>query len=814
LLLATTISCRRNLAESEQAVYQSALTSFRKGDIKIALERARDGLARCGSATELCWKFRLLEADSLISSKPSQALGLLRAANSPSNRELAARRDMVEGWALYALSDNPGAEKKLEQARHLAETAGSPILLAEVEVRQASVLRALNRLDEAETILHHALDVSSQVGDIYVQSLATGTLGRLRLSGSFRYEEAVYWFEQSLSLSRRIGASALTAQLVGNLGTCYYYLGDFEKALANFAEAEAEFAKIGNLRSRELWLGNRGAALLEMEEFGQAIDSSNRALEMAKSVEDKPRIVDWLINLAQANIELGNLDEAEKYNQEAHSLAGAIKALRQQPYIIINAALIAQKRKQFEQAEKAYRSIADFAVKEPAAMLAAQGGLGTVYADAGQPLKADKQFRTTLATIENQPTRLASVDDRISYFSRLVRFYQNYVDFLVQQGEMAHALEVVESSRARILLEHFANPSKPRSVSALQLQTLARSSHRIFLSYWLAPKRSFVWAITAKDVKCFILPPDKEIRKTVATYRTMIDDIRDPLASHSPAGPKLTQMLLGPIHDAIPPGSHLVVVPDGALHSLNFATLPALNNPGKYWIEEVTLAVAPSLALLLSGRPGSNSNESSLLAIGDPESPGAEYPRLPNAQRELQAIAQLFPPSRKEFYRGSAAQPAVYRRSNPVRFSFIHFAAHASANRMAPLDSALILSREHDSYALTAREIRSIPLNAKLVSLSSCRSAGSRDYAGEGLVGLAWAFLDAGARNVVAGIWDVDDESTSRLMSSMYQSVKDGSPPDDALRAAQLTLVRAALSPYHKPYYWGPFELYLRSVEP
>ena len=810
----TTISCRRNLAESEEAVYQSALTSFQKGDIKVALERARDRLAKCGSANELCWKFRLLEADSLISSKPNQALGLLRVANSPSNTQLAARRDMVEGWALYALSDSLSAEKKLEQARHLAETAGSPILLAEVEVRQASVLRALNRLDEAETILHHALDVSTQVGDVYVQSLATGTLGRLRLSGSFRYEEAIYWFEQSLSLSRRIGASAVTAQCVGNIGTCYYYLGDFEKALANFGEAGAEFAKIGNLRSQELWLGNRGAALLEMEEFSQAIDSSKRALEMAKSVEDKPRIVDWLINLAQANIELGNLDEAERYNQEAHSLADAVKALRQQPYIIINAALIAQKRKQFEQAEKAYRSVADFAVKEPAAMLAAQGGLGTVYADAGQPLKADKQFRTTLAMIDNQPTRLATVDDRISYFSRLVRFYQNYVDFLVQQGEMAHALEVVESSRARILQEHFANPGKARSVSALQLQTLARSSRRIFLSYWLAPKRSFVWAITAKDVKCFVLPPDKEIRKTVATYRTMIDDIRDPLASHSPTGSKLTQMLLGPIHDAIPTGSHLVVVPDGALHSLNFVTLPALNNPGKYWIEEVTLAVAPSLALLLNARPGSNSNESSLLAIGDPESPGVEYPRLPNAQKELQAIAQLFPLSRKELYRGSAAQPAVYRRSNPERFSFIHFAAHASANRLAPLDSALILSREHNSYALTAREITSIPLNAKLVSLSSCRSAGSRDYAGEGLVGLAWAFLDAGARNVVAGIWDVDDESTSRLMSSMYQSVKDGSPPDDALRTAQLTLVRAVLSPYHKPYYWGPFELYLRSVEP
>lgn len=91
--------------------------------------------------------------------------------------------------------------------------------------------------------------------------------------------------------------------------------------------------------------------------------------------------------------------------------------------------------------------------------------------------------------------------------------------------------------------------------------------------------------------------------------------------------------------------------------------------------------------------------------------------------------------------------------------------------------------------------------------MSSCRSAGARVYSGEGLVGLAWAFLEAGAQNVIASLWNVNEES--RLMSAMYRELTRGVPPDKALRTAQLSLVHETKSAYNKPYYWGPFQLYI-----
>ena len=83
---------------------------------------------------------------------------------------------------------------------------------------------------------------------------------------------------------------------------------------------------------------------------------------------------------------------------------------------------------------------------------------------------------------------------------------------------------------------------------------------------------------------------------------------------------------------------------------------------------------------------------------------------------------------------------------------------------------------------------------------------------GEGLVGFAWAFLGAGARNRIAGLWEVDDRSTAQLMEAMYSELKRGSPPPQALRQAKLALVRSGGS-FHKPYYWAPFQLFTVSLD-
>jgi len=242
-----------------------------------------------------------------------------------------------------------------------------------------------------------------------------------------------------------------------------------------------------------------------------------------------------------------------------------------------------------------------------------------------------------------------------------------------------------------------------------------------------------------------MFPAESEIEEHVRRYDAAIQRGDNPAESGGEAGQWLFTNLLG-AHYRVPVGTNVVIEPDGVLHQLNFESLPVTDG-GRYWIEDVTVSVAPSLALL---RQSTYLPPRGLLLFGDPGFAGTQFQELKNARPELEAIANHF--SEKSVYVASAATPAAYRAAHPETFAALHFASHAIANRESPLDSAIVLAGPAESRKLYAREILEQPLAADLVTLSACRTAGSRTYHGEGLTGFAWAFLSAGASNVVAVI--------------------------------------------------------------
>jgi CHAT domain-containing protein len=222
---------------------------------------------------------------------------------------------------------------------------------------------------------------------------------------------------------------------------------------------------------------------------------------------------------------------------------------------------------------------------------------------------------------------------------------------------------------------------------------------------------------------------------------------------------------------------------------------------------------ANSMRLLTSPRSIQRPASRSLLLLGSAISPSKEFPELRNAPAEIKNIGKHFSSAQQHLLLGEKATAIGYLESNPERFSYIHFVTHAVASRLSPLDSAIILSRTNDktdSFKLYARDIVNHPVRANLVTISSCYSAGTRAYSGEGLVGLSWAFLRAGAHNVVAALWDASDLSTSELMDTFYEELNRGEDPDVALRAAKLSMLHSR-SPFRKPFYWGPFQLYVGS---
>jgi len=441
--------------------------------------------------------------------------------------------------------------------------------------------------------------------------------------------------------------------------------------------------------------------------------------------------------------------------------------------------------------------------------LDSHAGLARTYVREGRLQEAEVEFRNTLQMVEQRGAKLVKDEHKLSYLSSLIQFYREYVDFLVSNGQIEKALEVAESSRSLVLMEKTGGRAAVERHVAQDYRRVARLTQSTLLEYWLSPGRSYLWVITPQAVRLSRLPSASAIHHLIESYRAVIAGGRNPLDVAADTGQQLSRILLGPIASAAPDGNRFILVEDGDLHSLPMESLPARADSRKFWIEEATVAITPSLNYLATrSRPRTERSSRELLVIGDSSSSSPQYPRLEFASEEIDSIASSMRAPQSAILRGDNATPNSYNTARPGRFGFIHLAAHATVNPQSPLDSAVILAGPAERNRLLARDVMSIPLSAELVTISACRSAGGKSYAGEGMVGFAWAFLSAGARNVIAGLWDVSDRSTAQLMSRLYRGIASGEDATEALHSAKIALLRSG-GAYAKPFYWAPFQLYV-----
>jgi CHAT domain-containing protein len=312
--------------------------------------------------------------------------------------------------------------------------------------------------------------------------------------------------------------------------------------------------------------------------------------------------------------------------------------------------------------------------------------------------------------------------------------------------------------------------------------------------------------VTPRGIDVAELPADDVIDRAADDYRKELLSSRHKLAV-STLGPKLYQMLVAPA-GTIAASSRVIILPDAHLRALSFDALIVPAKPPHYWIEDVTISYSPSLNLLASMPAWKSVHDPRALVFGDVPGEGLQFPKLKRAGREIGEIARHFG-SRAVIRSGINATPAAYVAANPKQFQFIHFAAHSTAGTDRPMEeSAVILARDAHGFSLSGKAIVLVPLEAELVTVSSCNSAGRRNFAGEGVVGLAWAFLRAGARRVVAAQWEVDDSAAPPMMNKMYAAiVAGGVEPAEALRQAKLGLLHSN-TPHKQPLYWAPFAIY------
>ena len=801
-----------------QAVYNQINLKINRGELTDANRDVDLALKRGASNVEWLWRFRILKARILASqSDSSNALAVLRGdLPAPlAGTDIAVQKLILEGVAYRIGQDFEGSHRAFVAAEQRA-TSSFQGLLPKVLIERAALEVDQKNYSVADETYHRALFLARQQNDRDQEAAALVNLARLAMSQE-RFDAAVDQNQAALQLSRSMGKLTFVATALGNMGWSYFELGDYDSALDFYKQGAEASGKSGLSGYSNYWFSGVAASYMALREYALAEDLARNTLDNARQLKNAQTTVLCLNMLTEIMLHTNRLSEAELYNDEAMKIEGAGSDKFGTLDSLLMAGHISETQRRFSDAENFFQLVLENPTAATPLRWAAEAGLAGVRDDEGRSVEAEQLYRRAIETIEKARQSVSHDELRLSFLSAGIAVYGEYIDFLIRHGRPADALNQAELSRARTLSEGLSTNGQvnsPRATPRVWPQQLAQRLRATLLVYWLGEKHSYLWAVTPSKTACFTLPPDREINPLIKSYREFTLKSGDLLLNATSAGEKLYMSLVEPAKELIPRGSRVILLPDASLYGLNFETLIVSGPRPHFWIEDVTVTTANSLSLLAFAANRAPPKEKNLLLVGD-ALPVPEFGPLPQARAEMQKVEEYFPAPRRAILQGPKATPKAYLGSEPGRFSYLHFVTHGTASRTRPLESAVILSKEPagDTYKLYARDIVQRRLNANLVTISACNGSGTRAYSGEGLVGLSWAFLAAGAHNVIGALWEVSDASTPQLMDAFYRELFQGKDPATALRDAKLGLLRSADpdSVFRKPFYWAPFQLYAGS---
>ena len=272
----------------------------------------------------------------------------------------------------------------------------------------------------------------------------------------------------------------------------------------------------------------------------------------------------------------------------------------------------------------------------------------------------------------------------------------------------------------------------------------------------------------------------------------------------------LYNIIIEPIADLVQ-GDELVIVPDGPLWLAPYAALVDANS--NFLCESSRIRLIPSFKSLrlIADCPDDYHRQSGALLVGDPwvaevtNSQGEKLlEQLPFAKKEVEMIGKIL--NTIPITGTKATKREVLKGLSSV--ALVHFAAHGSMETgeiaLTPNPERACKVPEEKDYIVKIGDVMNANLRAKLVVLSCCHS-GRGEIKAEGVVGIARAFMGAGARSVLVSLWAIDDEATLEFMRCFYHHLVEGRSASESLNLAMKSLRES--DQYNDIKYWAPFVL-------
>ena len=757
------------------------------------------------------------------------------------------------GTVLRSLSEYDKAKEYLEKALAIRIQIGDKKGVAADYGNLGTVFLSLGEYDKAKEYLEKALAIRIQIGDKKGEASSYGNLGTVfQFLGE--YDKAKEYLEKALAIRIQIGDKKGVAADYGNLGSVFKSLRKYEEAKEYLEKALAIRIQIGDKKGVAADYGNLGSMFKSLRKYEEAKEYHEKALAIRIDIGDRAGEASSYEYLGTVFQCLGQYDKPKEYYEKALAIrieigsrAGKANCYAKLGSLLHSFGEHVMAENYLEKAMSINQDIGDLGQELDCLCLLT---LVKLLQD-----KFQEAFDCLLLSVkrsENLRGHLRENEQFKISFSDVCSFpYQNLAALFVSLGNPNNALYVLELARARALADLMASQyaldwqisADPQSWIGID-KIMNKEGHCscLYISYY--GQYLFLWILKANGVIYFRrIAVDEKIvgvglvevlddffaksfrslgvlPRVNCEDRTLNDNEpklyspeEEELATRGDDDFELSlslfyNMIIAPVADLLE-GPEIIVIPERYMYRVPFSAL--LDGSGKYLSETFRIRIVPSLTILkfIQDSSSDHHSQSGVLLVGDPEVGKVRYngrrttfSPLPFARKEAEMIGQLL--GVQPLLGKHATKQAVLEMLHSV--GLIHFAAHGSAERgeiaLSPVRSTSRCPKEEE-YLLRMSDISKVQLRAKLVVRSCCHS-GRGQITGEGVVGIARAFLGSGARSVLVALWAIDDKATETFMSRFYKHLVRGESASESLHEATKWMRDNDCS---KVKQWAPFML-------
>lgn len=757
------------------------------------------------------------------------------------------------GIAYSNLGDFTKAKDACEQHLKIAKEVGDRIGEGNAYGNLGHVYSSLGDCRKAKDVFEKQLKIAKEEGDKTGEGNAYSSLGNIYFTQGY-FIKAVDYYERHLQISKELEDKLGEGNCYGNLGLVYHDMGDFKTAI-DYLKLHLNISReLRNLSGQGRAYGNLGNSYHMLSDFENAIDSLELSLKIAKQIGAKPGEASSYGNLGVVYHKLGDFEKAIEYYELQLKIAKDVgdRTSEANGYGSIGQAHCCLGNFQnaiyyHELGLKIAKNVEDR--QGEAEMLY---GLGSAFEAQGILSQAVDYYQSSVKKLNDIRADLQLKDDwKISFRQFSETVYASLWCTLLKQGKVVDSLAAAEQGRAQALkdLMKAKYSIQPPYVESDTMEEEISSTSRcmppntIFIAlgkqeivFWVSQegndvklrRKEIVEKSSVDDVTTFLQSLAQETRKEIDVRadvkcedrslelrdETPTNDTSDEQAGspslhlNQTSLKKFYDLIISPIADLIR-GNELTLVPEGPLCLVPYAAFMDTNS--KYLCESFRIRMIPSLLSLklITDCPVDYHCKTGALLVGDPWVQEVKYQRrklrqLPFAKKEVEMIGRIL--DIEPLTGTEATKDAVLQRISSV--ALVHIAAHGRIETgeiaLAPSPTRATGRPKEKDYLLTMEDVLNARLQARLVVLSCCHS-GRGEIKAEGVVGIARAFLGAGARSVLVSLWAIDDAATLEFMKSFYQHLVEGKSASEAMNRAMKSMRES--EEFSGVKYWAPFVL-------